>query len=151
MLGPVAHIGITVRDMDKALAFYRDVLGMEQLGEATFSGEEASRLTRPPGTVLRAVYMRGGKGIKVPPLELLHFVQPHSATTSPYPQLNNPGITEVAFMVDDIEAVYNELQARGVEFYSPPQLFELGGYKAKAVYFLDPDGTTLELIQNVKE
>jgi glyoxylase I family protein len=151
MLGRVAHIGITVRNMDKALAFYRDVLGMEQLGEATFSGEEASRLTRLAGTVLRAVYMRGRKGIKGPPLELLHFAQPQSATGSPYSQLNNPGITEVAFMVDDIEAVYNELQAKGVEFYSPPQLFDLGGYKAKAVYFLDPDGTTLELIQNVKE
>jgi len=151
MLGPVAHIGITVRDMDKALAFYRDVLGMEKLAEATFSGDEASRLTRLPGTVLRAVYMRGGKGIKGPPLELLHFVQPHADDTIPYPRLNNPGITEVAFTVDDIEAVYAELQAKGVEFYSPPQLFELGGYKAKAVYFLDPDGTTLELIQNVKE
>jgi catechol 2,3-dioxygenase-like lactoylglutathione lyase family enzyme len=92
-----------------------------------------------------------GKESRVRGSSYLHFVQPQSATGSPYSQLNNPGITEVAFMVDDIEAVYNELQAKGVEFYSPPQLFDLGGYKAKAVYFLDPDGTTLELIQNVKE
>jgi glyoxalase/bleomycin resistance protein/dioxygenase superfamily protein len=47
--------------------------------------------------------------------------------------------------VTDIERVYSELQAKGVEFYSAPQLFEFDGYKAKAVYFLDPDGTTLEI------
>jgi catechol 2,3-dioxygenase-like lactoylglutathione lyase family enzyme len=54
--------------------------------------------------------------------------------------------------VKDIERAYGELSARGVEFYSPPRLFELGGYgKIKAVYFSDPDGTTLELLQVVKE
>ena len=151
MLGPVAHIGITVRDMDKALAFYQGVLGMEKLGEATFAGPEASRLTRIPGTVLRAAYLRGGKGIKGPPLELLHFVQPGNGEGTPYTQLNNPGITEVAFWVDDIEQVTADLMARGVEFYSRPQLFEFAGSKAKAVYFLDPDGTTLELIQTILE
>ncbi len=151
MLGPVAHIGITVRDMDKALAFYQGVLGMEKLGEATFAGPEASRLTHIPGTVLRAAYLRGGKGIKGPPLELLHFVQPGSGEGTPYPQLNHPGITEIAFWVDDIEQVTADLMVRGVEFYSRPQLFEFAGSKAKAVYFLDPDGTTLELLQTVRD
>jgi glyoxylase I family protein len=65
--------------------------------------------------------------------------------------LTHPGITEVAFWVQDIEKTYEELCAKGVEFYSPPQLFALEGYgKAKAVYFWDPDGTTLELIQMVQ-
>jgi glyoxylase I family protein len=151
MLGKVAHIGITVRDMEKALAFYQGILGMEKLGDATFAGPEASRLTRIAGTVLRAVYLRGGAAIKGPPLELLHFVEPGTASGDPYARLNNPGITEVAFTVDDIERIYTELTAKSVEFYSPPQLFELGGYKAKAVYFYDPDGTTLELIQTVRD
>ncbi|MGD0289259.1 MAG: VOC family protein [Candidatus Binataceae bacterium] len=151
MLGPVAHIGITVRDMNAALAFYVDVLGMEKLGEATFSGEEASRLTRLPGTILRAVYLRGGKQIKGPPLELLHFVEPATDAAKAYAGVSNPGITEVAFWVDDIEKAYADLRAKGVEFYSPPQLFQFAGYKAKAVYFWGPDGTTLELIQNVRD
>jgi catechol 2,3-dioxygenase-like lactoylglutathione lyase family enzyme len=67
-------------------------------------------------------------------------------------QLTSPGITEVAFWVKDIEKTYDELRGQGVEFYSPPQLFELAEYgKVKAVYFWDPDGTTLELLQVVKE
>jgi catechol 2,3-dioxygenase-like lactoylglutathione lyase family enzyme len=151
MRGSVAHIGITVRDMDKALAFYEGILGMQKLGEETFAGAAASRLTRIAGTVLRAAYLRGGKGIKGPPLELLHFVEPGSGAGTPYTRLNNPGITEVAFWVDDIEQVTADLKARGVEFYSAPQLFEFEGSKAKAVYFLDPDGTTLELIQMIRD
>jgi catechol 2,3-dioxygenase-like lactoylglutathione lyase family enzyme len=151
MLGPIAHIGITVRDMDAALAFYVDVLGMEKLGEATFAGEEASRLTRMPGTVLRAAYLRGGKEIKGPPLELLHFIEPATESAESAVELSHRGITEIAFWVDDIEKTYLELRNRGVEFYSPPQLFQFAGYKAKAVYFWGPDRTTLELIQNVRE
>jgi catechol 2,3-dioxygenase-like lactoylglutathione lyase family enzyme len=151
MIGPVAHIGITVRDMDAALAFYVNVLGMEKLGEATFSGEEASRLTLIPGTVLRAAYLRGGKEIKGPPLELLHFIEPAIDSTQDAVELSHRGITEIAFWVDDIEKSYLELRDRGVEFYSPPQLFQFAVYKAKAVYFWGPDRTTLELIQNVRE
>lgn len=149
MLGHVAHIGITVRDMDRALVFYGGILGMEKVGEATFSGEEISRLTRLKGAVLRAVYLTSSREIKGPPLELLHFIQPMVDKRMPYVQLNNPGITEVAFWVDDIERVYAKLLDKNVEFYSTPQLFESAEYKVKAVYFFDPDGTTLELIQSV--
>ena len=110
MLGPVAHIGITVRDMAAAIAFYVDVLGMEKLGEATFSGEEASRLTRMPGTGLRATDLRGGKEIKGPPLELLHFIEPATDAAQPSVELSNPGITEVVFWVNDIEKAYIALR-----------------------------------------
>ena len=54
--------------------------------------------------------------------------------------------------VTRLEQTYRELRNREVEFYSPPQLFALAGYgKVKAVYFWDPDGTTLELLQTVRE
>lgn len=150
MLGAVAHIGITVRDMDKALHFYRDLLGFAVLGDVMIAGDEADVLTREKGVKLRVVYVRSEKDVKGPPLELLHFVEPAGDGKTPYPRLTNPGITEVAFWVRDIEQTYTELRERGVKFFSPPQLFELKGYgKAKAVYLWDPDGTTLELIQNV--
>lgn len=151
MLGAIAHVGITVRDMDKAIAFYRDCLGFKLLGDVIITGDEADRLTRLKGTKLRAVYVRSEKDMKGPPLELLHFIEPRTEGETPYARLTNPGITEVAFWVKDIEQVYGDLCAQGVEFYSLPQLFELEGYgKVKAVYFWDPDGTTLELLQVVK-
>ena len=58
MLGAIAHVGITVRDMDKAVEFYRDTLGLKVMGDVTIGGEEASTVTQVPGTKLRAVYLR---------------------------------------------------------------------------------------------
>ena len=149
MLGAFAHVGITVSDMDRALHFYRDLLGLQVVGDVTFAGEEADELTQEQNVTLRAVYLRSPDDKKGAPIELLQFVSP-LATGEPYPGIANPGITEVAFWVQDIEKIYADLKAQGVSFYSPPQLFELESYKVKAVYFRDPDGTTLELIQNVK-
>ncbi len=148
MLGAVAHIGITVRDMDKAIHFYRDLLGLKVIGDVTFAGEEADILIGEDNVTLRAVYLRSPDDRKSPPIELLHFVEP-IAKGEPYAGVANPGITEVAFWVKDIEQTYKELRAHGVRFYSAPQLFETDDYKVKAVYFRDPDGTTLELLQNV--
>ena len=154
MLGAVAHIGITVRDMDKAVEFYRDTLGLKVIGDVTIQGDEASTVTQVPNTKLRAVYLRYEGDPKGPPIELLHFIEPKGDNGKPYPGLANPGITEVAFWVKDIEKTYQELQAKGVDFYSAPQLFDLDGEgygKVKAVYFRDLDGTTLELLQNVAD
>ena len=150
MLGAVAHVGITVRDMDKAVEFYRDTLGLKVIGDVTIDGQEASTVTQVPNTTLRAVYLRYKDDPTSPPIELLHFIKP-GETGTPYPGLANPGITEVAFWVKDIDKTYEDLRAKGVEFYSAPQLFDLEGEgygKVKAVYFRDPDGTTLELMQN---
>lgn len=150
MLGAVAHVGITVRDMDRAVEFYRDMLGLKVIGDVTIQGEEASTVTQVPEAKLRAVYLRYEDDPKGPPIELLHFIEPGD-TGKPYPGLANPGITEVAFWVKDIEKTYQDLSAKGVEFYSPPQMFDLEGEgygKVKAVYFRDPDGTTLELMQD---
>ncbi len=154
MLGAVAHIGITVRDMDKAVEFYRDTLGLKVIGDVTIQGDEASTVTQVPDTKLRAVYLRYEDDPKGPPIELLHFIEPKGDNGKPYSGLANPGITEVAFWVKDIEKTYQELQAKGVDFYSAPQLFDLDGEgygKVKAVYFRDLDGTTLELLQNVAD
>jgi glyoxylase I family protein len=149
MLGSVAHIGITVRDMEKAIYFYRDLLGLKVIGDVTFAGDEADILLGEDNVKLRAVYLRSQEDRKSPPIELLHFVEP-IAKGEPYAGVANPGITEVAFWVKDIEQTYKELRAKGVRFYSAPQLFETDEYKVKAVYFRDPDGTTLELLQNVE-
>jgi extradiol dioxygenase family protein len=54
----------------------------------------------------------------------------------------------VSFVVDDLDAVYRDLSARGVRFKSPPVVIDHGrNAGAKAVYLLDPDDITLELVQ----
>ena len=74
MLGAVAHIGITVRDMNESLRFYRDLLGLKVLGDLMVEGDEADTLTREHGVKLRVAYLRSEKDLKGPPLELLPSV-----------------------------------------------------------------------------
>ena len=95
MLGAVAHVGITVRDMDKAVGFYRDTLGLEVIGDVTIDGDEASNITQVPDAKVRAVYLRYRGDQTGPPIELLHFIGAEG-DGKPYPGLASPGITEVA-------------------------------------------------------
>ena len=44
MIGRIYHVGLTVSDMDRSIAFYRDVLGLEFQGEIFMSGEETDRM-----------------------------------------------------------------------------------------------------------
>ncbi len=152
MLGAVAHVGITVPDMEKAIAFYRDVLGLKVIGDFSIEGEEISDLVQEPGTKVRSVFLRNEDDRQSAPVELLHFSESAEQGGQPYAGVTHNGITEIAFWVKDIEKTYEALRNQGVEFYSRPHTFTLDNYgTAKAVYCKDPFGTTLELMQMVKE
>ncbi len=50
----------------------------------------------------------------------------------------------MAFQVEKIDELYQQLKSRGVRFNSPPQIVRDG---VKAAYFHDPDGITLEMVE----
>jgi catechol 2,3-dioxygenase-like lactoylglutathione lyase family enzyme len=141
----VHHVGITVQDLDASIGFYHDVLGLEFVNEPSpwFEGEELSRGVGVPGAALRQVSLMVGDTM----LELLEYSSPPSETDGPL-QSNNRGASHVAFAVDDIEATKAELEAKGVTFYSPVNMVDdgvLAGWRW--VYFEDPDGYPLELVE----
>ncbi len=136
------HTSFTVSDMDRSVAFYRDLLGMEVISERTAPAEFASKVTGIPGAELKIVYLQAG-GYK---LELIQYLK--SVGERIDPRTNRPGSAHLAFNVDDIDRAYAELSAKGVKFQSEPQLVGGGPNKgARAVYFVDPDGFTIEFIQ----
>src|SRR5205823_6998252 len=80
-------------------------------------------------------------------VELLEYQAPASETVTPLAS-NNVGASHIAFLVDDIEAKRAELEAKGIEFYSPVNVVDdgvLAGWRW--VYFSDPDGYPLELVE----
>ena len=50
------HVAISVKDMEKAIAFYRDVVGMEKVFDREFA-EGMAKLIGVPGTRVRIVHM----------------------------------------------------------------------------------------------
>ncbi len=141
----VLHTGITVKDIDKAVLFYRDILGLELKVPPTdpVDGLELSIGVGVPGACLRqAVLESGDAGI-----ELFEYLSPVPEFQSPVP-INNPGPGHVAFEVDDIHAEYQRLRGLGVMFYSEPNFIAEGPLAGwKWVYFEDPDGVVLELVE----
>jgi catechol 2,3-dioxygenase-like lactoylglutathione lyase family enzyme len=139
------HVGITVKDLDASIRFYHDVLGLEFSNEPSpwFDGEGLGKAVGVPGAALRQVSLVLGDST----FELLEYKSPPSETAGPLGS-NNLGASHVAFVVDDIEAKKAELEAKGIEFYSEVNAVDEGVLAGwRWVYFEDPDGYPLELVE----
>lgn len=150
MLQEVLHIGLTVSDMDRSIHFYKNVLGLAFQGELLMEGEETDRLFARKNCRVRVAYLSGSENIISPPLELIQFLGDGAEAAGC--DLHRVSISEVCFKVEDIEAVYETLTAQGVHCLSAPQDFDFTDYgfgKSRALYFKDPDGIILELMQTV--
>lgn len=148
MIKEIAHVGITVSDMKKSIEFYRDVLGLTYVGSITMEGAATDLLFNREHCVADVAYLNGSDQLLAPPIELIQFV---SGNVSREPSsLHKTSISEICFRVEDMDAVYQELKSKNVEFLSPPQFFDFsqqGFGKSKAVYLKDPDGIILEFMQ----
>lgn len=148
MIGRIYHVGLTVSDIDRSIAFYRDVLGLEFQGEIFMSGEETDRMFGKKNCQAKVAYLNGSQNVETPPIELIQFVE--NETHHAQPDLFTTSISEVCFYTDDIDKVYKNLLAHQVVCLSEPQYFDFtaqGFGKSKAFYFRDPDGIILEMMQ----
>jgi catechol 2,3-dioxygenase-like lactoylglutathione lyase family enzyme len=139
------HVGITVNDLDASIRFYHDLLGLEFSNEPSpwFEGEELGIAVGAPGAALRQVSLLLGDTT----LELLEYKSPPSDTRAPLAS-NNIGASHVAFLVDDIRATKTELEGKGITFYSDVNVVDEGVLAGwRWVYFEDPDGYPLELVE----
>jgi catechol 2,3-dioxygenase-like lactoylglutathione lyase family enzyme len=139
------HVGLTVRDLDQALDFYHGVLGLpvRSAPSPVFDEPSLGAAVGVPGAALRQVNLALGDTT----LELLEYLAPPSPVSAPLPQ-NALGAQHVAFRVDDIHATVVELEAKGITFLGDVTVVDdgvLAGWRW--VYFTDPDGNALELVE----
>lgn len=145
-LKTVHHTGLIVRDLDRSIYFYHDLLGLKFANEPTpwFSGPALERGVGVPGAVLRQVTLWVGEDTT---LELLEYANRPADSVAPPPN-NHMGAAHVCFQVDDVFAKKAELEAAGVQFYSDVNIVDDGPLAGwRWVYFSDPDGLALELNQ----
>jgi catechol 2,3-dioxygenase-like lactoylglutathione lyase family enzyme len=139
------HVGITVANLEAGIDFYHGVLGLEFASEPSpiFDDPALGPAVGVPGASLRQVSLLLGDTI----LELLEYQKPKSPVDAPLPQ-NALGAQHVAFSVDDIEATKAELESKGVTFFSEVNVVDEGVLAGwRWVYFSDPDGNALELVE----
>lgn len=142
MIDGVHHASVAVSNINKAIVFYRDVLGLKLLYMVESAGEETSRGVGVKGANMKIAVLKAGDDI----IELIQYVTPRG---KPYDRLPcDIGNMHIAFRVSDINKVYDELKKKGVNFNSPPIEIIEGPMKGWLwVYFNDPDGAQLELVE----
>jgi catechol 2,3-dioxygenase-like lactoylglutathione lyase family enzyme len=144
MLKSCNHVGLAVSDLDRSLAFYRDLLGLEVEWQRVYQEDYVRRLVGYPQATLRCAYLKlPGGGAK---LELLQYQGvPRQAVEL---RRADPGNAHVCWAVEDLEPLYERLRAAGVQFVSAPVVSTAGPFKGtKTVYLEDPDGISLQLTE----
>lgn len=137
------HVGIVVANMDKALGFYRDLLGMKIKRDMLESGDFIDNILALKNVKVRTVKLSMSDGNLI---ELLHY---ESHPSHPVDRkICDLGYTHVAFTVDNLDSEYERLKKTGVEFVSAPRTSPDGG--AKVVFCRDPEGNQIELVEELK-
>jgi catechol 2,3-dioxygenase-like lactoylglutathione lyase family enzyme len=138
------HTGITVTNLEKSLAFWRDVLGFELSHRAHQTGELAGEITGVPGAEIALAVLKTPGGHKI---ELLEYLAPPDRKHLD-PRPCDVGSAHIALTVDDLDAALSAVAAFGWKAAGTPQTLQSGPNAGKRViYVRDPDGTTIEFMQ----
>jgi lactoylglutathione lyase len=121
------YVILIVQDLDRALAFYTEILGLK-LGHR--SGDYAQLDT---GVTRLALYTRSAMAKTL-------------GMSLEMPRSNAPGF-ELGFKVEDVDAAVNELMPRGAALAVPPEDRFWG---QRTAYIRDPDGHLIELAQDLR-
>jgi methylmalonyl-CoA/ethylmalonyl-CoA epimerase len=122
------HIGIAVADLDAALAFYRDALGLEVEASVDIATQR-----------VRAHFIRVGQS----KLELLEATTPDSPI-SKFLEGRGPGVHHITLRVDDIAATVATLKARGVRLIDQ---LPVPGAEGSMIVFVHPSATHGVLVE----
>jgi methylmalonyl-CoA/ethylmalonyl-CoA epimerase len=129
----IDHVGIAVPDLDAAIAFYRDTFGIVSVHEET--NEEQG--------VREAMLAVGDGSTRIQLLAPLN----EQSTIAKFIDRSGPGVQQLAYTVEDIDAVSEQLRARGLRLlYDAPRR----GTSDSRVNFIHPKdagGVLVELVQ----
>ncbi len=143
MIKNFRHACVLVGDLDKALKFYRDILGLEVFKIVSVKGKYPERALNIKGIKLTYVKLRAPGQPKNSPaiLELHCWQRPKIAPRKSY--------NHISFTVKNIDALYKRLSKSGVRFISGP-LKAPGGY-TKICFAYDPDNNLIEFVEDLRK
>jgi methylmalonyl-CoA epimerase len=130
MIQKVHHVGVVVREMEQALRFYRDTLGLHLHKLETIQEQG-----------VKAALLRLGDS----EIELLEPVVPDTGVAR-YLERRGEGLHHVCFQVDSVDRDLAALKAKGIELIDQEPRTGLAG----RICFLHPsamDGTLVELCE----
>ena len=138
------NVGITVRDLEAAIAFFSD-LGLTVLGRDAVSGEWADTAVGLDGNHAKIAMLQTPDGDGR--LELFEYIHPDAIETQPT-QANDIGMHRVAFSVDDIDDALEIAARHGCH---PLRGVATYGDVYKLSYVRRPSGIILMLAEELQK
>jgi methylmalonyl-CoA/ethylmalonyl-CoA epimerase len=133
LLRKIDHVGIAVPDMDEAIAFYRDTFGVRSVHEEVNEDQG-----------VREAMLAVGDGETM--IQLLAPLS-DSSTIAKFLDRNGPGIQQLAYAVDDLDAVCATLRERGLRLLYDEARPGTGGSRVNFVHPHDAGGVLVELVE----
>jgi methylmalonyl-CoA/ethylmalonyl-CoA epimerase len=132
----IDHVGVAVPDLDEAITFYQDTLGLELAHVEVNEGQGTHEaMMRVPGD--------DGTGSAV---QLLAPLSPDT-TIGKFLDRKGPGVQQVAYRVTDIEAATDALRAKGLRVLYDKAIQGTANSKANFVHPKDTGGVLIELVE----
>ena len=131
----IDHVGVAVADLDEAIAFYGRVFGMQCLHQET--NEEQG---------VREAMLAVGPTAEGGCIQLLAPLSPES-TIAKFLDRHGPGVQQVAYTVDDIDATCATLRERGVRLLYDTPRRGTANSRINFVHPKDAGGVLVELVE----
>ena len=130
----IDHVGVAVPDLDAAIAFYRDTYGMragargDQRGAGRARGDDGRRRLR----LLRAAARTRSR---------------RESTIATFLDRSGPGVQQVAYRVEDVDAVSATLRERGMRLLYDEPRRGTAGSRINFIHPKDAGGVLVELVE----
>lgn len=143
MIRGIHHLAISTPNLERIVAFYRDVIGAEVVYEGGWERgpDVIDRIVGLQDSHAKQAMLKLGNAY----LEFFEYVNPPGEPIDPNYGVNNHGYTHFCLDVKDIDAEYELLSKNGMTFNCEPPNFE--GSPIRATYGRDPDGNVVEIQQ----
>ena len=139
MITNIEHVALSVANLDRSLAFYRDIIGFEVVRILECGPEmRLGDVNGMPDSTARIAHLCLGDSM----LELFEYQNPRGKGIPSDQKQADHGFIHLGFTSTDAQADYERLKERGVKFLSKPIEFRPGVW---IFYFYGPDGEVCEL------
>ncbi len=131
MVTKVDHIGIAVKNLEEALKFYEDVLGIECLSTEVVEEQKVKVAFLPIGDT---------------EVELLESTE-EGGPIDKFIEKRGEGIQHIAYKVDNIEEALEEMKEKGIRLIDEKPRYGAGGAKIAFLHPKSTHGVLIELCQ----
>jgi len=140
------HVVIVVRDYERSLRFYRDILGLKPIIENVLEGEPTDLVTRVSQARLKVCLLAKEK-VNAGKVEIIQYLSHKGKPLPKDTTLSDCGLRFISFRVDDMDKAYNLLKGEGIVFISEPVAVLMADKKVKIVLAKDFDNVFIEFFQ----